>query len=903
MGFSFFTITSTIVLKFCHLFPLLLISVLLLISDGGQAANTITRVTNIGGIIDVTSRIGKEEKTAIEIAAENFNRYSKSNKLSLHFRDSGQDPLQVSSAAEELIKENKVDVIIGMNKWEEAALVASIGNKEKVPIISFATPAITPPLMERRWPFLIQMANNGSAQIKCIADIVRAYNWKRVVVIYEDDAYGTDSGMSALLSKALQDVDLEIEYRLVLPPASSLFSPKEFVLDELLKLQKTTKSRVFIVLQSSLSMLTHLFREADKVGLVGRDSAWIMTDSVTSSLDSVNNSVISTMQGALGIKITYNSSSTDFNAQFSKKFQSEYPEEANPHPGIHALRAYDSIRAISQAISNSPDMFLRNIVSSRFSGLSGEIHFEEGKLLQAPQLRIVNVVDQENKRYEELDSWTPEKTARRLAGPVIWPGNLSSVKSSPKGWAMPSRDNPLIIGVPGRTSFQKFVKVYHSNKDDIKYEGWCIEVFKMVLSNLSYDLPYEFQPFYGNYDDLVCRVSNKTFDAVVGDMTILSKRLEYVEFTQPYTESGLSMIVPAKPEGSAAWMFLKPFTWEMWTVTGAIMLYTMLIIWFLEHPFNPEFGGPWKNQIGTTVWFTFSSLFFAHREKINRNLTRVVVVVWLFVVWILTSSYTASLSSMLTVQRMQPVKTDIEWLKSSNSKVGCDNDSFVRNYLEDVIGFKPGNIHTVLNETDYTGLFENKSITAAFLELPYKKVFINKHCKGYTATTPTYKFGGFGFAFQKGSPIVRDFSESILRLLEDGKLTPLEEEWLTPSKECAVNVTSSTEHLSLQSFWGLYLISGVISTICFLLSLIRLLKSYQHHQEAGYEGNASPWNKAVRVARYFYNGEINIPGIAPAFALTMDVDDRSSSRSWVYISTSDAPESIHASAPAEIEMP
>jgi ionotropic glutamate receptor len=77
-------------------------------------------------------------------------------------------------------------------------------------------------------------------------------------------------------------------------------------------------------------------------------------------------------------------------------------------------------------------------------------------------------------------------------------------------------------------------------------------------------------------------------------------------------------------------------------------------------------------------------------------------------------------------------------------------------------------------------------------------------------------------AFQKGSPIARDFSESILRLLEDGKLTPLEDEWLTPSNECSVNVTSnSTEHLSLQSFWGLYLIYGVISTFCFLLSLIR----------------------------------------------------------------------------------
>jgi len=121
------------------------------------------------------------------------------------------------------------------------------------------------------------------------------------------------------------------------------------------------------------------------------------------------------------------------------------------------------------------------------------------------------------------------------------------------------------------------------------------------------------------------------------------------------------------------------------------------------------------------------------------------VVVWLLVVWILTSSYTASLSSMFTVQRLQAVNTDIEWLKSSNSKVGCDNDSFVRNYLEDVIGFNSENIITVFNEFECTELFENKDITAAFLELPYKKVFINQYCKGYTATTPSYKFGGFGF--------------------------------------------------------------------------------------------------------------------------------------------------------------
>lgn len=118
---------------------------------------------------------------------------------------------------------------------------------------------------------------------------------------------------------------------------------------------------------------------------------------------------------------------------------------------------------------------------------------------------------------------------------------------------------------------------------------------------------------------------------------------------------------------------------------------------------------------------------------------------WLFVVLILNSSYTASLSSMLTVQRLKPNVTDIGWLKASNLNVGFDGDSFVRNYLENVLGFKPENILKVDHEYKYITDFESNRIAAAFLELPYERAFLSQHCKEYTATMPTYRFGGFGF--------------------------------------------------------------------------------------------------------------------------------------------------------------
>jgi len=106
----------------------------------------------------------------------------------------------------------------------------------------------------------------------------------------------------------------------------------------------------------------------------------------------------------------------------------------------------------------------------------------------------------------------------------------------------------------------------------------------------------------------------QTYDAIVADVTILAERSRNVSFTQPYTESGLSLIFPAETEDSA-WLIMKPFSWEIWIATIGILIYTMIIIWFLEHHLNPEFGGPLKTQISSTMWFAFSSLFFAHSKS------------------------------------------------------------------------------------------------------------------------------------------------------------------------------------------------------------------------------------------------------------------------------------------------
>ena len=76
------------------LFPVLIFFLLIVSYDYGAAEANIN-VTGVGLIIDVNTRIGKEEKIAIEIAAQNYNTTSKTHKLSLYIKDS---TIRVTSA-------------------------------------------------------------------------------------------------------------------------------------------------------------------------------------------------------------------------------------------------------------------------------------------------------------------------------------------------------------------------------------------------------------------------------------------------------------------------------------------------------------------------------------------------------------------------------------------------------------------------------------------------------------------------------------------------------------------------------------------------------------------------------------------------------------------------------------
>ncbi|KAL8458830.1 hypothetical protein ACS0TY_036365 [Phlomoides rotata] len=439
---------------------------------------------------------------------------------------------------------------------------------------------------------------------------------------------------------------MEISYQSVLSSSST----DDEILKELNSL-KAMPTRVFIV-DLGPEVAYRFFRIAKEAGMMSRGYAWIMVDVLTNLLHLVDSDAIEAMQGVIGVKayVPRSNELKNFEKRWSKRFLREYLEDMLDF-NVYGLWAYDSVTALAEAIErvgvpslrfkkpvdrgNLIDLdaigtssigeslvpLIRNYTSK---GLSGNFNLSNGEL-QPSAFEVVNV----NGRGERtVGFWTKiyglskklkpdddeeglDSTKKDNLGPIIWPGVTIEV---PKGWEFTNGGKRLRVGVPMQGGFKEIISVDRDPETGgVKATGFSIDVFEQVMRSMPYAVPFEYISFdkSEDFDDLVKQISLQNYDAVVGDVTVTANRSEYVDFTIPYTESGVVAIVPIKGnERKKAWIFMKPLTTGLWLTIVAFFIFIGFMIWVLEHRVNEEFRGPPLQQVGMMFWFSFSTLVF-----------------------------------------------------------------------------------------------------------------------------------------------------------------------------------------------------------------------------------------------------------------------------------------------------
>ncbi|KAE8645743.1 glutamate receptor 3.7 isoform X2 [Cucumis sativus] len=773
--------------------------------------------------------------------------------------------IAVASWAPFKVLEKEIVAMIGPQSSVVAHVISQIVNGLQIPLVSYA--ATDPTLSTLQLPFFLRTTISDSYQMAAMADLIDYYGWKEVIVIFLDDDYGRN-GIS-FLGDELQKKMCRISHAFPLPSLDNLSK-----ITQILNNSKLLGPRVYVVHVGPDPQL-RIFTIAHKLGMLSSNYVWFATDWLSTTLDSsspiTNGASLDMLNGVVGLR-PHTPESKGKRDLWDRLRKMQPKGLTNSALNVYGLYAYDSVWVVAKAVdkflkengniitfsptgkvlgSNESGIQLGNVkvfdrgsdllkilMQTDYNGLSGRIQFGEDRSVVNGSYDVINI---NQRKMNLVGHWSNDlrfhPNLDQKLEKVVWPGGKEEI---PRGWVIADSGKPLRIAFPRRASFVDFVT--QLNNTNI-VRGYVIDIFKEALKFVPYEVPYKFVPFGDgkvnpSYDELVQSVANNVFDAAVGDIAIVTNRTKVVDFSQPYTTTGLIIVAPVEDSKSSAWVFLKPFTVEMWCATAGSFVVIGIVIWMLEHRINDHFRGPPKRQIITMCLFSISTLFKANQEATISPLSRLVMLVWLFLLLVITSSYTASLTSILTLQQLWSPIRGIDDLVASNLPIGYQVGSFAYDYLTQSLFIPSSRLQRLNSSEDYEKALrlgpKGGGVAAIIDELPYLELFLSK-TKEFGIIGQPFTRSGWGFAFQRGSRLAVDMSTAILKLSESGKLQEIHDSWFC-KLGCPGNRGGKSEpdQLHLISFWGLYLLCGIISVAALFLFLLRLIRQYiryiRHHR-------------------------------------------------------------------------
>ncbi len=183
------------------------------------------------------------------------------------------------------------------------------------------------------------------------------------------------------------------------------------------------------------------------------------------------------------------------------------------------------------------------------------------------------------------------------------------------------------------------------------WTGISIELWRDIADEL--DVDYELREF--DLPGLLEAVADGSIDAAVAALTITSEREKLFDFSHPFHTTGLGIAATSGNKQGWAGSLRRFFSPAFFEVVAALVLLLLgvgFLMWLLERHRNPEqFGGKAGRGIGAGLWWsavTMTTVGYGDKTPVT-FWGRVVGLVWMFSGIIVISSFTAGITSSLTV--------------------------------------------------------------------------------------------------------------------------------------------------------------------------------------------------------------------------------------------------------------
>ncbi|UCH81482.1 MAG: transporter substrate-binding domain-containing protein [Nitrospiraceae bacterium] len=188
--------------------------------------------------------------------------------------------------------------------------------------------------------------------------------------------------------------------------------------------------------------------------------------------------------------------------------------------------------------------------------------------------------------------------------------------------------------------------------DDGTWSGVSIALWKEIAGEL--DLKYRFieTDLQGMLDGL----KEGRYDAAVAALTVTEERETVFDFTHPFYTTGLGIAVQQVHESWTAVVkrFFSSAFLKVILLLAVILLIFGFLVWLLEKRKNPEQFSNSVKGIGDGFWWAAVTMTtVGYGDKAPKTLAgRIIATIWMFTAIIIISSFTASITSSLTVSQL-----------------------------------------------------------------------------------------------------------------------------------------------------------------------------------------------------------------------------------------------------------
>ena len=785
-------------------------------------------------------------KAAI-LLSQQYNIKIQGKYIGWQMVETGGDVMNCFKGACKALPNSSIVGIVGPAYSRETDSLAAFAGTINLPVISYS--ATNTDLSDRsRYKSFFRTVSPDKAAAVAMVDLFLRYNWTLGIIIYQNDAYGT--GGARVISEAFNDNGLSVDQTII-------YNINALTLQENFKSVLLDSPTRIVVLWTSEPYTHMIIETALDADVLGPQFTWILS---SDGLISVSNKTL--QQKLVGILAVEPVTGSIVNATVNTTllnialnlWQQYHPETYPSSDAIsyYAYFAFDatwtyikalqqycstisnesnsclSITAASECLDSSltnGDDFINTISTTEFLGISGPIKFSmdvtdrlDGIYYVANNIQptingLMNIpvlVWSSSARWEEHGS----------GNAIIWPGSTTD----------PPDGLPSISGIRLRVAVYlvdpfTMLKTVDDNSGSTQttLSGYVPDLIDLLVDRLDFNPEIIIVPGNHTYNSLVDGVVNGIYDIVIADVTVTASRTERVSFSNSIFDNSLRVIIRKQTiTKTSLTAFLSPLSVQLWMVLLFGMIFAGLLICIYERQHNELLQNRTIiGSIGMSIYYSFGNIVgYGAGFDMKTSAGRFVTVALYTLSIVIVATYTANLTSNLTLMKTEDIVSGVDDIKNGKvllSRVGImPNSSIEAYYLREISGGMK-NYYPLYEANDIFRKLLSDDIDAAIMDSGILEYATSNAYCNLTLVGVGVDESVFGIVMPKNWLYARNFDYTILSLRESGQLDSLKTKWFRStlcSNSDTVNTLTAT---SIESLSGLFMIFGIILFISIVI--------------------------------------------------------------------------------------